>query len=58
MAALVTGAFGCIGAWACRRPLEEAWPSAKGTATHVEQALPFPSGLTDPGYQRELEPVT
>ena len=53
MAALVTGAFGCIGAWVCRR----AWPSAQGTITHVERALPFPSELADPGYQRDLGPA-
>src|SRR5574342_34225 len=82
MATLVTGAFGCIGAWARRRRpgayeklvafvgehtitriihlaaqlIERAWPSAKGTITHVEQAIPFPSELADPGDQRNLGP--
>jgi nucleoside-diphosphate-sugar epimerase len=83
MATLVTGAFGCIGAWVCRRLLEageklvalvgehtitriihrtaqlieKAWLSPKGTITHVEQAIPFPSELADPGYQRDLGPA-
>jgi len=39
------------------RLIEQAWPSAKGTITHVEQAIPFPSELADPGYQRDLGPV-
>ena len=39
------------------RLIEEAWPSAKGTITHVEQPIPFPSELADPGYQRDLGPV-
>jgi nucleoside-diphosphate-sugar epimerase len=39
------------------RLIEEAWPSAKGTITHVEQSIPFPSELADPGYQRDLGPA-
>jgi nucleoside-diphosphate-sugar epimerase len=39
------------------RLIEEAWPSAKGTITHVEQAIPFPSELADPGYQQDLGPA-
>ena len=55
MATLVTGAFGCIGAWACRRLLEAG--ERKGTIMHVEQALPFPSELADPGCQRAVGPA-
>ena len=36
--------------------IEEAWPQARGTITHVEQPIPFPSELADPGYQRDLGP--
>jgi len=39
------------------RLIEEAWPSPKGTITHIEQAIPFPSELADPGYQRDLGPT-
>jgi len=39
------------------RLIEQACPSAKGTITHVEQPLPFPSELADPGYQRDLGPA-
>ena len=39
------------------RLIEQAWPSAKGTITHLEQAIPFPSELADPGYQRDLGPA-
>lgn len=39
------------------RLIEEAWPAAKGTITHVEQPIPFPSELADPGYQRDLGPA-
>ena len=39
------------------RLIEEAWPSAKGTITHVEQVIRFPSELADPGYQRDLGPA-
>ncbi len=39
------------------RLIEDAWPSAKGTITHVDQAIPFPSELADPGYQRDLGPA-
>jgi len=107
MTTLVTGAFGCIGAWVCKRLLEtgertvafdvrddpwrmrmiaastatldgarvynlhgesakvadlarwieDAWPAAKGTIAHVGEPIPFPSELTDPGYQRDLGPA-
>lgn len=36
--------------------IEEAWPAAKGTLSHVEQPIPFPAALDDPGYQRDLGP--
>ena len=39
------------------RLIEEAWPSAQGTITHVEQPIPFPTELADPGYQRDLGPA-
>jgi nucleoside-diphosphate-sugar epimerase len=39
------------------RLIEQAWPSAKGAITHIEQAIPFPSELADHGYQRDLGPV-
>jgi nucleoside-diphosphate-sugar epimerase len=39
------------------RLIEQAWPAAKGTITHVEQPIPFPSELADPGYQRDLGPT-
>ena len=38
--------------------IETAWPQAKGLITHVEQALPFPAGLDDTRYQRDLGPAT
>ncbi len=62
MATLVTGAFGCIGAWVCKRLLEAgerliAFDGAKGTISHVEQPIPFPSELADIGYQRDLGPA-
>jgi nucleoside-diphosphate-sugar epimerase len=38
--------------------IETAWPPAKGLITHVEQALPFPAGLDDTRYQRDLGPAT
>ena len=38
------------------RLIEEAWPKAKGTISHVEQPIPFPGALDDPGYQRDLGP--
>ena len=44
MTTLVTGAFGCIRAWVCKR-------------THAEAAIPFPSELADLGYQRDLGPA-
>jgi len=39
------------------RLIEEAWPSARRTITHAEQAMPLPSELADPGYQRDLGPA-
>jgi len=39
------------------RSIEEAWPSAKGTITHLDQPIPFPSELADAGYQRDLGPA-
>ena len=36
--------------------IEEAWPTAKGQITHVEQPIPFPAALADHGYQRDLGP--
>lgn len=38
------------------RMIEEAWPQSRGTLSHVEQPIPFPSELADPGYQRDLGP--
>jgi nucleoside-diphosphate-sugar epimerase len=40
------------------KTIETAWPQAKGLITHVEQALPFPAGLDDTRYQRDLGPAT
>ena len=45
MSTLVTGAFGCIGAWVVRALI-----------THVEQPIPFPTALDDLRYQRDLGP--
>ena len=39
------------------RLIEEAWPGAKGTISHTEQPIPFPSELADTGYQRDLGPA-
>ncbi len=39
------------------RLIEEAWPSAQGTITHVDQPIPFPTELADTGYQRDLGPA-
>ncbi|HUO64028.1 MAG TPA: hypothetical protein VMT97_10015 [Terriglobales bacterium] len=39
------------------RWIEDAWPAAKGTITHVGEPIPFPSELADPGYQRDLGPA-
>jgi nucleoside-diphosphate-sugar epimerase len=39
------------------RLIEEAWPAARGRLSHVEQPIPFPSELADPGYQRDLGPL-
>jgi nucleoside-diphosphate-sugar epimerase len=36
--------------------IEAAWPAAKGTLSYVEQPIPFPAELADPGYQRDLGP--
>jgi nucleoside-diphosphate-sugar epimerase len=38
------------------RLIEGAWPRARGTITHVEEPIPFPAELADPGYQRDLGP--
>jgi nucleoside-diphosphate-sugar epimerase len=38
------------------RMIEDAWPAAKGKLSHVEQPIPFPGALDDPGYQRDLGP--
>jgi len=43
MTTLVTGAFGCIGAWVIRGLL-------------VEQPIPFPAALDGARYQRDLGP--
>ncbi|HEV8440040.1 MAG TPA: NAD(P)-dependent oxidoreductase [Methylomirabilota bacterium] len=36
--------------------IEEAWPDARGRISHVEEPIPFPEELADPGYQRDLGP--
>ena len=36
--------------------IEAARPQARGLISHVEQPIPFPSELADPGYQRDLGP--
>src|SRR5262249_38849709 len=36
--------------------IEKAWPTARGKLSHVEQPIPFPEELGDPGYQRDLGP--
>ena len=36
--------------------IEEAWPAARGTLSHLEQPIPFPEELADWGYQRDLGP--
>ncbi|HZV97218.1 MAG TPA: NAD-dependent epimerase/dehydratase family protein [Candidatus Nitrosocosmicus sp.] len=38
------------------RMIEDEWPAAKGKLSHVEQPIPFPGALDDPGYQRDLGP--
>ncbi len=38
------------------RMIEEAWPGARGSITHVEQPIPFPAELADHAYQRDLGP--
>ena len=37
--------------------IEEAWPSAKGTVTYVDQPVPFPSESADAGYPRDPGPA-
>ncbi len=44
MTRLVTGAFGCIGAWVIRGLL-------------AEQPIPFPAALDDACYQRDFGPA-
>jgi len=39
------------------RTIESARPSAKGTITHIDQALPFPAVLGDTRYQNDLGPA-
>jgi nucleoside-diphosphate-sugar epimerase len=39
------------------RLIVEAWPSAKGAISHVEQPIPFPDALDDARYQRDLGPA-
>jgi nucleoside-diphosphate-sugar epimerase len=39
------------------RTIESARPSATGTITHVDQALPFPAELGDNRYQNDLGPA-
>jgi nucleoside-diphosphate-sugar epimerase len=39
------------------RVIETAWPQAKGSITHVEQAMPFATALDDTRYQRDLGPA-
>jgi nucleoside-diphosphate-sugar epimerase len=36
--------------------IEAARPQVRGLISHVEQPIPFPSELADPGYQRDLGP--
>jgi nucleoside-diphosphate-sugar epimerase len=38
------------------RLIETIRPDARGLITHVEQPIPFPAELADPGYQRDLGP--
>jgi nucleoside-diphosphate-sugar epimerase len=38
------------------RLIETIRPGARGLITHVEQPIPFPTELADPGYQRDLGP--
>ena len=66
MSTLVTGAFGCIGAWVVRGLLADGErpvvfdpgddPSAKGAIGHDEQPIPFLDALDDARYQRDLGP--
>ena len=39
------------------RTVEATRPAAKGSITHVEQALPFPAALDDARYQKDLGPA-
>src|SRR5262249_5984297 len=36
--------------------IEAMRPEARGLITHLEQPLPFPTELADPGYQSDLGP--
>ena len=38
------------------RLIETIRPNARGLITHIEQPIPFPTELADPGYQRDLGP--
>jgi len=38
------------------RVIETIRPAARGLISHVEQPIPFPEELADPGYQRDLGP--
>lgn len=60
MTTLVTGAFGCIGAWVVRGLLhagERPVLFDLGDDTHVEQPLPFPAALDDTRFQKDLGPA-
>src|SRR6266545_2821330 len=39
------------------RSIEEAGRAPRGTITHLDQPIPFPSELADAGYQRDLGPA-
>jgi nucleoside-diphosphate-sugar epimerase len=39
------------------RLIEEAWPSAAGLLSHVEQPIPFPEALDDARYQKDFGPA-
>jgi nucleoside-diphosphate-sugar epimerase len=39
------------------RVIETAWPAAKGLITHVDEPMPFATGLDDTRYQRDLGPA-
>jgi UDP-glucose 4-epimerase len=38
------------------RMIEEGWPAARGAISYAEQAIPFPTALSDTAYQRDLGP--